>query len=275
LKEKPGNRDARYFLGGAEGVLAAFALTIDHSRTEAFRHGKKAYKHHREIVDEQPDYYDAYVTIGLYEYIVANLPWYLKWIAQIAGYKGSEERAFEYLRLAATKSQFISVNAHSALVVLYLREQLYRQALDNAQFLQRRYPRNFLFELNGAGILTRMNRFDEAAAVYMKVIARAEALTPNYHKMPLGVLRYSVGKALMNMDRLDLAQRVFLSAIQDPATGQRERTLSQLCLAEILDLRGNREQAIANYQQVLSVANFEDSRNAAQAYLKTPYRRTR
>jgi hypothetical protein len=46
-------------------------------------------------------------------------------------------------------------------------------------------------------------------------------------------------------------------------------------LAEILDLRGNREQAIANYQQVLSVANFEDSRNAAQAYLKTPYRRTR
>ena len=113
LKQEPGNRDARYFLGATHGALAAFALTIDHDKREAFRQGKKAYQYHLEIVEEQPDYYDAYVTIGLYEYIVANLPWYMKWIAQIAGYRGTEERAFKYLRLSATKSQFVSVNART------------------------------------------------------------------------------------------------------------------------------------------------------------------
>jgi hypothetical protein len=107
LKEKPDNRDARYFLGAAHGVLAAFALTIDHDKREAFRQGKKAYQYHLGIVQEQPDYYDAYVTLALYEYVVANLPWQIKWIAQIAGYKGTEERAFKYLRIAATKSQFV------------------------------------------------------------------------------------------------------------------------------------------------------------------------
>jgi hypothetical protein len=58
------------------------AVTIDHDKREAFRQGKKAYQHHLRIVEGQPGYYDAYVTIGLYEYIVANLPWYVNWIVQ-------------------------------------------------------------------------------------------------------------------------------------------------------------------------------------------------
>jgi tetratricopeptide (TPR) repeat protein len=211
----------------------------------------------------------------MYEYVVANLPWYLKWIAQIAGYKGTEERAFKYLRLAATKSTFVSVNTRSILVVLCLRNKMYDEALENAQFLQRRYPRNFQLQLNVARILTEMNRPAQAADVYMKIITQAEARTPNYQKMPLGVFRYNVGQALMNLDRLDLAQRLFTSAIQDPTTPARERALSYLSLAEVLDLRGNRQQAIANYQLVLSVANFEDSHSTAQGYLKRPYRRAR
>ena len=48
-----------------------------------------------------------------------------------------------------------------------------------------------------------MNQREKAADVYMKIIAQAEARTPNYQKTTLGALRYNVGKALMNMDRLD------------------------------------------------------------------------
>src|SRR5262245_9811629 len=273
LKEKPGNRDARYFLGSAYGVLAAFAATIDHDKREAFRQGKKAYQYHLEIVQEQPDYYDAYVTVGLYEYVVANLPWYMKWIAQTAGYRGTADRAFKYLHLAATESQSVSVNARNILVVLCVRQKLYDEALENAEFLHRRYPRNFLLHLNVAQILTEMNRPEQAVEVYTKILAQAEARTPNYHKLPLSVFRYNIGKALMNMGRLELAQRLFTAAIQDTATAERERALSHLCLAEVLDVGGNRQQAIANYQQVLSVGNFEDSHRTAQTYLKKPYRR--
>jgi tetratricopeptide (TPR) repeat protein len=275
LNERPGDRDARYFLGAAHGALAAFALTIDRDKRETFRQGRQAYQYHLGIVMEQPDYYDAYVTLGLYEYVVAKLPWYVKWIAQIAGYKGTEERSFKYLRTAATRSRFASVNARHLLVVLCLREKLYDEALQNAQFLHSRYPRNFLLHLNVARILTEMNRPDQAVDVYMKIIGQGEARTPNYQKMPVGVLRYNVGKALMNIDRLELAQRLFTAAILDPATPARERALSHLCLAQVLDLRGNRQQAITNYQQVLSAANFEDSHSAAQIYLKKPYRRAR
>jgi tetratricopeptide (TPR) repeat protein len=157
--------------------------------------------------------------------------------------------------------------------VLCVREKLYDEALEHAQFLHRRYPRNFLLHLNVAQILAEMKRPDEAAEEYLKVIAQAESRTPNYQKMPLGALRYSVGEALMNLDRLELAQRLFAAAIQDSTTAERERALSHLCLAKILDLRGDRQEAIANYQQALTAANFEDSHRAAQSYMKRPYRR--
>src|SRR5262249_29486933 len=179
----------------------------------------------------------------------------------------------KYLRMAATESQFVSVNARNILVVLCLREKLYNEALEHAQFLHRRYPRNFLLHLNVARILTEMNRPDQAVEEYTKIIAQAEAHTLNYQKMPLGVFRYNIGKALMNMDRLELAQRLFTAAIQDSTTAERERALSHLCLAEVLDLRGNRQLAIANYQQVLTAANFEDSHSTALSYLNRPYRR--
>src|SRR5215467_862931 len=55
LKEKPGDRDARYFLGATHGALAAFAVTIDHDKREAFRQGREAYRHHLQIVEGQPD----------------------------------------------------------------------------------------------------------------------------------------------------------------------------------------------------------------------------
>ena len=74
------------------------------------------------------------------------------------------------------------------------------------------------------------------------------------------------------------AGTVLLSSLQRSrisATAERERALSHLYLAEVLDAGGNRQQAIANYKQVLSVANFEDSHNAAQTYLKRPYRRVK
>src|SRR5689334_13842726 len=50
LKQKPGDLDARYFLGAGYGALAAFAVTIDHDKREGFRQGKKAYQYHLEIV---------------------------------------------------------------------------------------------------------------------------------------------------------------------------------------------------------------------------------
>jgi hypothetical protein len=46
--------------------------------------------------------------------------------------------------------------------------KLYDEALENAQFLQAHYPRNFLLHLNVAQILTEMNRPDRLSRFTQK-----------------------------------------------------------------------------------------------------------
>ena len=45
LEASPGDRDARYFLGSLHGVLGSFSITIERSRSKAFKHGKKAFQY--------------------------------------------------------------------------------------------------------------------------------------------------------------------------------------------------------------------------------------
>src|SRR5262249_42322318 len=155
-------------------LLASFAFTIDHSKTQAFRYGKQAYQTHLAIVNENPDYYDAYVTVGVYEYVVASLPWYLKWMARIAGYHCSKERAFAFLELAGQRSMFVTDDARLVLMVFDVREKRSEQALSHATILHSRFPRNFLLEVNRGQILERMGRKPEAAEVYREVLRKAQ-----------------------------------------------------------------------------------------------------
>ena len=54
LEASPGDPDTRYFLGALHSVLGSFAITIDRSRTRAFKHGKKAYRYHIDLIKEDP-----------------------------------------------------------------------------------------------------------------------------------------------------------------------------------------------------------------------------
>jgi tetratricopeptide (TPR) repeat protein len=272
LAKHPGDKDARYYLGGAEGARGAFAFTIERSYIKALRHGKKAYQYQKALVDEDPEYYDSYMTVGTYEYVLGNIPWYLKWITSIAGYRGSEQRGFEYLVLAADRGMFVGNDARVLLMALYVREKYYEYALQVAQHLHRRYPENFLLHLNQAQILERMKKREEAARIYTEVVQFAEEGKPNYRKIPLGTFRYTAGRRLMELGYRNQALELFLGATRDPSTPPRERALSHLRAGEILDLMGERADAVSQYKMVRNLDEFEGSHRRASKFLKSPSR---
>jgi tetratricopeptide (TPR) repeat protein len=271
LTDHPGDKDARYYLGACEGALGAFALTIDRSYMKALRHGKKAYQYQVDLVDEDPEFWDSYMTVGTYEYVLGNIPWYLKWIATIAGYRGSEERGFEYLVIAADKGVFVSNESRVLLMVLYVREKSYDYALQVVGHLRKRYPENFLLHLNQAQILERMRERERAIETYLEVVRLAEEGRKNYQKVPLGTFRYTAGTRLVELGEKERALELFLSATNDPATPQREKALSHLRAGELLDLLGQRQEAISQYEEVQELPQVENSHQTADKYLKSPY----
>lgn len=273
LSQSPDHLVAKYFLGSAKGVLAAFKITIDHDKMAAFDHGKKAYNLHKEVIDKDPEFYDAYSTVGVYQYIADNLPWYIKWIAVIAGFSGDEEKGLEYLRLSAEKSQYANDDAQVILMVLLVREEEYAKALEVANDLHRKYSKNFLLHLNRAQIFEKMDRQVDAFREYQKVLQSAEAGRPNYDRVNLSPLRFKLAEEAFDLGKLEIARDHFrqLSELEKGKAHRMARSLIRL--GQIHDLQDSRDRALESYRQVLERERLSEWHDQAEKYLERPYRR--
>ena len=272
LNKDPKNLDARYFLGSVYGLQGAFAITIDRSYSQAFGFGKKAYKIHHQLVEDKPDYYDAYMSVGLYEYVVDNIPWYIKWIAMLVGYHGSQERGFEYLNRTAQKGFYASDDARVLQMVLFVREKLYPEALQNAETLHRKYPRNYILHLNRAQILEMMGKRDQAVAEYRAVVRKAAAGTPNYSRINLGSLRMMLARKFMAMRQFGPALEEYDAVAKLTGASDTARAaLSLLGAGQALDAQGKRPEAVKRYEAVLKLPDAEEAHAKARLYLSRPY----
>jgi tetratricopeptide (TPR) repeat protein len=272
LKKDPADEEGQYFLASAYGVQAAFAITIDHSKMQAFEFGRKSYQLHSQLVSRNPEYYDSYMTLGMYEYIAGNLPWYIKWLARVAGYHGSAQRGFEYLQLAAARGQFAADDARVMLMVLNVREGQFRTALAAEQYLESKYTRSFVLPIARAQILEKMGDRTAAATAYQDIIARSDAGGANYDKLKSGQARYAIGRKLMDLGCYDVALPQFLAALNDPALPARYIALAGLRTGQSLDALGRHADATARYRVVLLLQDFEGTHRQAKALIEQPYR---
>ncbi len=270
LQKNPRHLEARYFLGAVYGIEGAFAMTVERSLQDAFKFGKKAYQY--QIVEEDPEFADAYMSVGLYEYVVGSLPWYIKWLATIIGYRGSKERGFEYLGRAAERATFVADDSRVLQMVLFVRENMHERALANARYLHQKHPANFLLELNIAQLLEKMGRVEEAVNTYLEIEQKAVAGRPNYGKLPLAAFRSQVGQRLLGWNRLEEAREILDRALADPTTDGKHRARSLLARGKVLDRLSRREEAIADYRAVLALPDFEGSHREARQGVKRPLR---
>lgn len=223
LAGNPADKDSQYFLGSAYGVLGSFTFTIDRNLKGAFGYGKRAYQVDRQLIQSDPKYYDAYMTVGLYDYIVGSLPWYIRWMGTVLGFQGNKERGIQYLNLAMQKGQYDSSDSRVILVVILVREGRYGEALKYAEQLYSLYPKNYLLQLNEAQILEKLGRIDPAVAVYQQVLKQAEEKKPNYDLLQLRTFRYLIGQKFFQLGRRQPASDVFRKAISDPQTPDRKK----------------------------------------------------
>ncbi|MBN1569961.1 MAG: hypothetical protein JXA73_19105 [Acidobacteria bacterium] len=268
LRRNPGHRDARYFLATSHGLRASFAITVDHRLREAFSKGNRAYSSTKKLIEEDPEYFDAYLTLGVYEYIVGSIPWYLKWMAFIIGAHGSKQEGMEHIKLASEKGQYVINESQLVLMVLNVREHRYAEALEIARHLNNKFPRSFLLALNHAQILRMSGRREQALAMLLEIEQRIEAGEPNFDKLPLQVFRYIFGVDLMSMGQLDAAEARFRKNISDPRTEMKEKVLSHLHLGRILDRKGRMNEAANEYRSVLSLQDYDGSHDQAKKLLR-------
>jgi tetratricopeptide (TPR) repeat protein len=265
LKADSRDQDARYYRGAAEGLAAAFAITVDRSYLESFRHGKQAYAIHSRLFQEDHGYFDASLLPGLFDYVAASLPWYLRWLSG-----GDRGRGLQSVNLAVDKGPWASDDARLVRLALLAREGRLDDALADAASLSGKYPRNYLLHLTRAQLLERMGRREEANNTYLQILHFAEEGKPNYQRIEIAAFRWDVGNRLL-ASRPQAALEHYQSLLADPATDERWRVLAFLQSGCALDLLGRREDAVRQYRAVLGMKEYDNSHAHANEYLRSPF----
>ncbi|HEY0077705.1 MAG TPA: hypothetical protein VGB73_03595 [Pyrinomonadaceae bacterium] len=298
LKRNPKDVEALYFLGATEGLKAAFAGAVERSFMSALRDGQDSVDRHRDVVKLDPTFHDAEVTIGMYDYVVATLPPFVKVMAAVGGIRGSKKRGLETLARVAREGKWAQDDAKTLLIALLKREKRFPEALTYARELSAKYPRNYLYKLEVADALVSQATVERAAnpqaatasereafQIFEELLrperaaasparrGQAAAAQTSAQPRALDQIYFSYGQALFQAGQMEQAARQYLAGAAMPGAEAGLATMSRLRAAQALDLAGKRDAALEQYKAVLARPNIYDSHEEAKRGLREPFKK--
>src|SRR5262245_22517566 len=158
--------DAQYFLGAYYGVMAGYEASTARKFYSAMRNGSRSVDAHEKTVKLDPNYTDAYLSLGMYDYIVGSLPFMYKALAAVVGARGNKQRGITRLKGVVEKETATADDARVMLLAIYQNEKRYEDALALLDQLSAKYQRSYLVKLERAYTLVSLKRSDDAYAAF-------------------------------------------------------------------------------------------------------------
>jgi tetratricopeptide (TPR) repeat protein len=205
-------------------------------------------------------------------------------VAGITGFRGSRKKGLALIERVAHEGAWQRDDAKTLLIVLYTREKRFNEALSYARELSAKYPRNYLFRLEAADALVaqaeaeRRNKNTEAA-----VKAEREAFTifeellhdrsvRDTVSRALDLVHFKYGEVLLTAGEGERAAKEFIAATKVEHAEASLVTMAHLYAARAFDLAGKREEALAQYRQVLTRPDIYAAHDEAKKGLREPFK---
>lgn len=159
--------DAMYYLGLAHSYRSLLMLNLNKNLIGAAFSGKTGYGILEDLVKEKPDYYDAYMGLGLYKIAIGFVPGKYQWLLSVIGFSGNLKEGKQHLETAYQKGRFSSVEARVYLAFFSIkeREESSFEAVNIMEGLIKEYPSSPVFKLFLASLYQQMNMMDESIAL--------------------------------------------------------------------------------------------------------------
>ena len=265
IDKNPNDAEAIYYLGASYGTLAGYEASVARKFISALHNGSKGVDLHRKVIKMDPSYADAYLSIGLYDYIVGTLPLPVKVLAAMGGVHGSRKRGLNELQTAVAKGKYASDDARTMLVALYEREGDYQKALELLDDLSARFPQNYLYSLERAVAMGRTGNREQSYAAFDELLKNPRA------KVVADLIHYQYGESLFNGGDFTKAAEQYDLVTKTPKANAALVSMAYLHAGEAFDAAGQRKAALAQYQLVIKRENVYDSHDLAEKYTKKPY----
>ena len=287
LKQNSKDIEALDWLAAIQGLKASFEEAVERRHFAALKDGDDAVDHHREVLKLDPNFIDAGLTVGLYEYVVGSLPLPIKVVAGITGFRGSKKKGLAMLERVAHEGSWSRDDARTLLIVLYTREKRFSDALSHARDLSAKYPRNYLFRLEAADALVsqaaveRKHKNTEAAVkAEREAFATFDDLLHDRSvrdtvSRALDLVHFKYGEVLLTAGEGERAAKEFLAATRVERAEPTLVTMAHLYAARAFDLAGKRDDALSQYREVLTRPDIYAAHDEAKKGLRQPYKTER
>ena len=122
-----------------------------------------ARKRASELLKLNPDFYDAYLTTGMTEYVIGSLPFFVRWFIKVENINGNKEQGIKTVEIVARKGHYLKPFAKILLAMAHLREKRPRAAEQILAELVNDYPENPLFRKELAQLSVKLQSGKPAA----------------------------------------------------------------------------------------------------------------
>jgi tetratricopeptide (TPR) repeat protein len=250
---------AKYFL-----AETSFELAVAQGRAKNFikaalslNRGRSLYK---EALRLNPQLYDAYKGMGLFDFFTSLVPGSFKWITQTLGYEGDRDKGLKDLSIAASSSVYSKDDAKFyAAMIQMLFYKNFERAEKEFQPLLAQHPQSPLLNY-GLGLVFLQQKKIDSAQTHFQVAAAEMQINPDNALSWYAAIR--IADIFYRQNNYAAAQKNYLLYQQysslEVYTAQVNYRLG-VC-SEIL---GNRDEAVHYYKLATS-----DNESSDEAYAK-------
>jgi tetratricopeptide (TPR) repeat protein len=270
LKTNPNDVNALFARGWARSLEATYLAMVERSFGAGLKLALGAKNDHERVLQLDPNYVDAKMVVGIYQYVVGALPFGFKLIVGFAGIHGSKSTGMALLQDSAARGVITSVESRTAMMLFLRREAKYGQALEIARGLSAQYPHDFLFALEEANLLKDAGDGPRAIAQYREVVedAKRSGYFPSSH---LELAYFGLADTLRGQRMYQASIDAYRQAAFFPTTSAELKRRCLLSAGEIYDLMNDRESARQQYQAVIDAGGDSVQADQARKYQHAAY----
>jgi tetratricopeptide (TPR) repeat protein len=270
LARNPDEVDMLFARGVTRAEFAIYTGLIERAWFSALRNAVAARHDHERVLELDPNYTDAKLVVGTHNYVMGSLSFSVRVAVALVGLSGDKQKGIQYLYDAYHANGETSVDAGLVLLVFLRREHRYADALDIANAVAPRFPRNYLLPLEQGNLLKLSGKLDLAEQQYRRVWQNGRE--GKYGSLHYEMAGLSLGDLLRGEKKYAAAAEAYedvsLVGGADPEILQK----ANLGAGEMYDQLQNRNLAVRKYEAVVAVNAGSPQAETARKRMKEAYR---
>jgi hypothetical protein len=141
----PQDPDARFAAVLIHGLRSDYMALIEKHYVPSFKEMKMARTLAERLLEEHPKYYDAWIAVGVENYMLSIKPAPIRWLLRLGGGETDRALGLERLKVTAEKGHYLLPFARLLLAVAAMREHDNSRARDILEDLAKEFPHNPLY----------------------------------------------------------------------------------------------------------------------------------